>query len=103
MPGAKGHFYFAQMGKPAALEGAPCARPGAPDSCSNRKPPPEFAGPQVLIAEDNPVNQALLRSMVERRGCRVEVSATARCLSWVTSLSGDAPYRWLQLLKGKSQ
>jgi signal transduction histidine kinase/CheY-like chemotaxis protein len=33
-----------------------------------------FAGSLVLIAEDNPVNQTLLRRMVERRGCQVDVA-----------------------------
>ncbi|MGP8246822.1 MAG: ATP-binding protein [Bryobacteraceae bacterium] len=37
-------------------------------------PPPRFAGSRVLVVEDNAVNQTLLRRMVERRGCHVEVA-----------------------------
>jgi len=33
-----------------------------------------FAGARVLIAEDNAVNQNLLRRMLERRGCAVEIA-----------------------------
>jgi signal transduction histidine kinase/ActR/RegA family two-component response regulator len=37
-----------------------------------------FAGERVLIAEDNAVNQKLLRRMLERRGCAVEVACNGR-------------------------
>jgi signal transduction histidine kinase/CheY-like chemotaxis protein len=38
----------------------------------------DFKGARVLIAEDNPVNQKLLRRMLERRGCAVEVACNGR-------------------------
>jgi signal transduction histidine kinase/ActR/RegA family two-component response regulator len=37
-----------------------------------------FAGERILIAEDNTVNQKLLRRMLERRGCVVEVACNGR-------------------------
>ncbi len=37
-----------------------------------------FAGERVLIGEDNAVNQMLLRRMLERRGCVVEVACNGR-------------------------
>jgi signal transduction histidine kinase/ActR/RegA family two-component response regulator len=36
--------------------------------------PRNFAGERVLIAEDNAVNQRLLRRLLERRGCVVEIA-----------------------------
>ena len=64
--------------QPPGLENAP-ARAAAASS-----PPPRFAGARVLIVEDNAVNQTLLRRMVERRGCQVEVAgdgAKAVCMA----------------------
>jgi signal transduction histidine kinase/CheY-like chemotaxis protein len=36
--------------------------------------PMPFAGVRVLVAEDHPVNQKLLRKMLERRGCVVDIA-----------------------------
>jgi signal transduction histidine kinase/CheY-like chemotaxis protein len=62
------------VGSENAPHGAACASP----------PPPRFAGARVLIVEDNAVNQTLLRRMVERRGCLVDVAddgAKAVCMA----------------------
>jgi CheY-like chemotaxis protein len=34
----------------------------------------ERAGPRVLLAEDNPVNQMVARALLERAGCTVEMA-----------------------------
>jgi signal transduction histidine kinase/CheY-like chemotaxis protein len=48
---------------------------GTPARAAGANPPPaRFAGSRVLVVEDNAVNQTLLRRMVERRGCHVEVA-----------------------------
>jgi signal transduction histidine kinase/CheY-like chemotaxis protein len=65
---------------PASLMGAvveacraPAAEPGS-QPVAPASPVPRFEGMRVLVAEDNPVNQTLLRSMLERRGCRVDMA-----------------------------
>ena len=49
-----------------------------PALLSGERPAPAtgacLAGARILIAEDNPINQKLLRSIVERRGCVVDVA-----------------------------
>ncbi len=39
---------------------------------------PARAGPQVLLAEDNPVDQKVAARMLERLGCRVDVVSDGR-------------------------
>jgi signal transduction histidine kinase/CheY-like chemotaxis protein len=41
-----------------------------------RTNPPALGGARILLAEDNPVNQKVLRRMLEGRGAAVEVAAT---------------------------
>jgi CheY-like chemotaxis protein len=41
-----------------------------------RASPPALGGARILLAEDNPVNQKVLRRMLEGRGAAVEVAAT---------------------------
>jgi len=38
----------------------------------------EFAGTRVLVAEDNVVNQRLVRHMLEKLGCRVDIAGNGR-------------------------
>jgi CheY-like chemotaxis protein len=53
----------------------------APDGANQAAPrehsnPPALGGARVLLAEDNPVNQKVLRRMLEGRGAAVEVATT---------------------------
>jgi signal transduction histidine kinase/CheY-like chemotaxis protein len=52
----------------AALEPPPAARPDVPD----------LAGLRVLLVEDNPTNQLVARSIMERAGARVDVASDGR-------------------------
>jgi CheY-like chemotaxis protein len=61
----------------AATEPLPSA-PTRPAAESERRPPPVAHGPRVLLAEDDMVNQALIRRMLEKLGCCVEVVGTGR-------------------------
>jgi signal transduction histidine kinase/CheY-like chemotaxis protein len=73
IPGAGSRFHFDLPLIPAE---APAAAPVAgPVAALARR---SFAGERVLIAEDNAVNQKLLRRMLERRGCVVEVACNGR-------------------------
>ncbi len=61
----------AALGAPAAQR-APLPRPAAP------KRPDEGRGLRVLLAEDNPVNQKLARSLLEKQGHTVAVAGTGK-------------------------
>ena len=69
--GRGSRFSFELPLVPLAEEISP---PGAAAGPCVDTAPPRFDGSRVLIAEDNAVNQKVLRLMVERRGCRVEVA-----------------------------
>jgi signal transduction histidine kinase/CheY-like chemotaxis protein len=61
----------------------PTARPAA--AAAN-----EFAGTRVLVAEDNVVNQRLVRHMLEKLGCRVDIAGNGReALTMVANLRYD--------------
>ncbi|HEX8234031.1 MAG TPA: response regulator [Caulobacteraceae bacterium] len=50
------------------------ARPGAPaPAADERAKPASFAGARVLVAEDNPINALLVRSLLQREGCEAHV------------------------------
>lgn len=44
-------------------------------SAEGRLPPPRRFNLQVLVAEDNPINQAILRDQLEQLGCRAVVAS----------------------------
>jgi len=71
--GSGSRFYFDLPLIPT--EAAAAALVAAPAAAPVRR---NFAGERVLIAEDNAVNQKLLRRMLERRGCEVEVACNGR-------------------------
>ena len=54
----------------AAAAGQPLAA-----SANGRLPLPRRFGLQVLVAEDNPINQAILRDQLEQLGCRAVVAS----------------------------
>ncbi|WP_379655101.1 ATP-binding protein [Pseudoxanthomonas sp. UC19_8] len=49
--------------------------PSAAASVEGRLPEPPHFGLQVLVAEDNPINQAILRDQLEQLGCRAVVAS----------------------------
>ncbi len=68
----KGSCFWFELKLPYAS--APASAPSSPNGESVAGPA-HFDNALVLIAEDNAVNQKLLRAMLERRGCRVEVAS----------------------------
>jgi CheY-like chemotaxis protein len=48
----------------------------APTQDDERVAAPQFAGLRVLLAEDNPVNALLARTLLQREGCAVETAAS---------------------------
>jgi CheY-like chemotaxis protein/nitrogen-specific signal transduction histidine kinase len=69
IPSAGSRFYFDLPLIPTRAPVEPLVAATAPRN---------FAGARVLIVEDNAVNQKLLRRMLERRGCLVEVACNGR-------------------------
>ena len=68
-PGRGSRFSFELHLAPAPDAVAAAPLPGA------EVPPARFDGACVLMAEDNPVNQTVLRLLLERRGCTVTIAA----------------------------
>ena len=60
----------------AAVHHAPETGGANPEAPTERSNPPALGGARILLAEDNPVNQKVLRRMLEGRGAAVEVAAT---------------------------
>ena len=68
---------------------------GTPDDSDSVNPGPSSLGQgqqlSVLLAEDNPVNQKLVRSMLEKEGHRVTIASNgARCLEILTETGAEA-------------
>jgi len=57
----------------AVLKTAPSSAPARDDE---RVAAPRFAGLRVLLAEDNPVNALLAKTLLRREGCSVETAAS---------------------------
>jgi CheY-like chemotaxis protein len=88
MPGEGSTFWFTvrldrpQTAAPAA-ETAPALREetaaGATgESRGERAGRGRFSEPRVLLVEDNPVNQMVIKAMVDRLGCRTDVAMNGR-------------------------
>ena len=54
---------------------AAAAGRAVPAEVNGRLPAPRSFGLQVLVAEDNPINQAILRDQLEQLGCRAVVAS----------------------------
>ena len=67
---------------------------GSASTASSALPEKELAGRKVLIAEDNDINQTLIRAMVERLGIQVDMAADgAEAVAMVQeSLAASRPY-----------
>ncbi len=67
---------FPVAGKSTATEPAAPAAPASSPAPTTHAG--EFSGVRVLVAEDNVVNQRLVRHMLEKLGCRVDMAGNGR-------------------------
>ena len=74
-PGQGSVFTFSMPLTPALAHGAMAGRAGQPAGVQPLPASPAhgsaFSGVRVLLAEDNPINQALASAMLERLGCEI--------------------------------
>jgi signal transduction histidine kinase/ActR/RegA family two-component response regulator len=63
---------------PSSMPAPPVVARTAPSSSMDALPVADAAGPLVLLAEDNPVNQALAKRMLVKLGYRVEMAVNGR-------------------------
>jgi CheY-like chemotaxis protein len=70
-PGRSSLFWFTcRLGKSAKVGAGETVRPAADAENQLRR---EFAGTRILLAEDEPINQAVMRELIEDTGLRLDV------------------------------
>ena len=76
----KGSTFFVDMDLPVAKQGAESTAMGTrtPESADAATDQPRRNAMNILIAEDNPVNQKLLRLMLEMHGHHVQMTADGK-------------------------
>ncbi len=65
------------LANPAAANDSPSALPAptpAPSAPASANAPAPFKGTKVLVVEDHPVNQTIIRAMLTRMGCEIDVA-----------------------------
>ena len=84
----KGSRFFVEL---------PLARASAPEACGRRSPPCRraartAAGLRVLVAEDNPINQKVICSMLRRQGWNVTLAVNGD--GGLPAVSWSSPSTW---------
>ena len=74
VPGMGSRFWFHLL-LPAASRTPARVRPAEPETAADE---PQRFDLSVLVAEDNPINQKVIRRMLERLGCRVHIACDGR-------------------------
>jgi PAS domain S-box-containing protein len=72
-PGKGSLFWFTcRLGKSAKVGAGGTAQAAAPDAASELRR--EFAGTRILLAEDEPINQAVMRELIEETGLSLDAA-----------------------------